>query len=40
MRIFVENLREAFVFDIDIRISDDAIPVQGSSLEVTEIENG
>lgn len=36
----IENLREAFSFDIDIRISDDNSPVAGSILQVTEIEDG
>lgn len=36
----VENLREAYAFDIAIRIDDDKLPLEGSILEVTEIEDG
>ncbi len=36
----VENLREAYVFDIEIRVADDGVPLEGSLLEVTEIEDG
>ena len=36
----VENLREAFSFDIDIRISDDGSPEAGSILQVTEVKDG
>jgi ribonuclease Z len=36
----IENLREAFSFDIDIRISDDHSSEAGSILQVTEVEDG
>jgi len=37
---FVENLRKAYSFDIEIRISDDLMAREGSRLQVTEIRDG
>ncbi len=36
----VENLRKAYSFDIEIRISDDLMAREGSRLQVTEIRDG
>lgn len=36
----LEHLRQAYTFDIDIRISDDGVPAEGIAFNVTEVEDG
>ena len=36
----ISNLTEAFAFDIGIRVSDDEVPIEGSELEVEELQDG
>ncbi len=39
-RNMVDHLRQAYSFDIDIRINDDGVPATGIEYDVTEVEDG